>query len=120
MINLIDAFAEFVASHPEFSVTEKKTISECLKHLLDSDPEKEIMRRALEHYANQYNWPYEVESPDGFAVYGMESIEATAIARNALDMSEKALAACLHSMYEDQFYAKTLSEVHLMMENRVA
>lgn len=120
MVNLVDAFAEFVACHPEFSLTDKQKLSDCLKQLLDADPEKEIMRRALEHYANEYNWPYETEHPDGFRIAGMEEQESTAIARNALHMSEQALAACLHSMYEDQFYAQTLSDVHPMKGSRVA
>lgn len=120
MVNLVDAFAEFVACHPEFSLTEKQKLSECLKHLLDADPEKEIMRRALEHYANEFNWPYETEHPDGFRIAGMEEQESTEIARNALHMSEQALAACLRSMYEDQFYATSLSDVHPIADNRVA
>ncbi len=120
MINLFDAFAEFVAIHPGISEAEKRNISGCLKNLLDADPEKEIMRRALEHYANDFNWPYVVESPEGYAVFGMEAIEATSLARNALNSSQVALDACLLSMYEDHHNAEIVADVQLMMENRVA
>jgi hypothetical protein len=120
MINLFDAFAEFVSTHPAISEAEKRNISACLKTLLDADPEKEIMRRTLEHYANEYNWPYVVESPEGAAVFGMEAIEATQLARNALDSSQDTLEACLLSMYEDQTKTDMVVDVQLMMENRVA
>jgi hypothetical protein len=120
MINLFDAFAEFVATHPGISEAEKRNISACLKNLLDADPEKEIMRRALEHYANDFNWPYVVESPEGYAVFGMEAVEATNLARNALNSSQIALEACLLSMYEDHINAEIVADVQLMMENRVA
>jgi hypothetical protein len=120
MINLFDAFAEFIATHPAISNAEKRNISGCLKTLLDADPEKEIMRRTLEHYANEFNWPYVVESPDGGAVFGMEAVEATKLAQNALDSSQDALEACLLSMYEDNTNAEVVADVQLMMENRVA
>jgi spore coat polysaccharide biosynthesis protein SpsF (cytidylyltransferase family) len=120
MINLLDAFAEFVSTHPAISNVEKLNISGCLKNILDADPEKEIMRRALEHYANEYNWPYVVESPEGYAVFGMEAMEATQLARNALNSSQLALEACLLSMYEDQANAEIVADVQLMMEKKVA
>ena len=120
MINLFDAFAEFVSSHPTISDGEKHNLSVCFKSLLDADPEKEIMRRALEHYANEYNWPYVVESPEGCAVFGMEAMEATQLARNALNLSQATLEACLLSMYEDQANAEVVADVQLMMESRVA
>jgi hypothetical protein len=120
MINFFDAFAAFVTTHPGISEAEKRNISACLKNLLDADPEKEMMRRALEHYANEFNWPYVVESPDGYAVFGMEAMEATQLARNALNSSQQALEACLLSMYEDQNNAEVVADVQLMMENRVA
>lgn len=120
MINFLDAFAEFVSIHPEISDAEKHNISGCLKDLLDADPEKEIMRRALEHYANEYNWPYAVETPEGYSVFGMEAVEATQLARNALNSSQVALEVCLLSMYEDQSNAEIVANVQLMMESRVA
>ena len=120
MINLFDAFAEFISNNPTISEAERRNISACLKNLLDADPEKEIMRRALEHYANEFNWPYVVESPEGQAVFGMEAVEATQLARNALDSSQVALEACLLSMYEDQMNTEVVETMHLMMENRVA
>lgn len=120
MINLFDAFAQFVAIHPEVSEAERRNIAGCLKNLLDADPEKEIMRRALEHYANEYNWPYVVESAEGYAVFGMEAVEATSLARNALNSSQVALEACLLSMYEDHKKAEAVADVQLMMESRVA
>jgi hypothetical protein len=120
MINLFDAFTVFVSNHPGISEAEKRNISGCLKNLLDADPEKEIMRRALEHYANEYNWPYVVESEGGYAVFGMEALEATNLARNALNSSKVALEACLLSMYEDNNNANMVADVQLMMENRVA
>ena len=120
MINLFDAFAEFVALHPRITEAERRNVAGCLKNLLDADPEKEIMRRALEHYANEFNWPYVVETPEGIAVFGMEAKESTQLARNALDSSQDALDACLLSMYEDQHNAEVVADVQLMMENRVA
>ena len=120
MINLFDAFTVFVSNQPGISEAEKRNISACLRTLLDADPEKEIMRRALEHYANEYNWPYVVESPDGYAVFGMNAIEATTLAQNALNSSKLALEACLLSMYEDNNNANMVADVQLMMENRVA
>jgi hypothetical protein len=120
MINLFDAFAEFITTHPSISNAEKRNISACLKTLLDADPEKEIMRRTLEHYANEYNWSYVVESSQGAVLFGMEAVEATQLARNALDSSQDALEACLISMYEDNANAEVIADMHLMMENRVA
>ena len=120
MINLFDAFAEFVAIHPDISEAERRNIVGCLKNLLDADPEKEIMRRALEHYANEYNWPYVVESSEGFAVFGMEAVEATSFARHALNSSQLELDACLISMYEDHENAEAVADVQMMMESRVA
>lgn len=120
MINLFDAFAEFVAIHPRLSEAEKRNISGCLRDLLDADPEKEIMRRALEHYANEFNWLYVVESPDGDAVYGMEAMEATNLASNALNSSQVALESCLMSMYESHEKVSIVADVSLLMENRVA
>jgi hypothetical protein len=120
MINLFDAFAEFVAIHPGISEAERRNIAGCLKDLLDADPEKEIMRRALEHYANEFNWPYAVESEDGYAVFGMEAVEATSLARNALNSSQLALESCLLAMYEDRRNAEAVANVQLMMESRVA
>lgn len=120
MINLLDAFAEFVSNNPEISTAEKRNISACLKNLLDADPEKEIMRRTLEHYANEFNWPYVVESPEGGAVFGMEAAEAISMARNALDASQLTLEDCLISMYQEQVNVEVVETVQLMMENRVA
>ncbi len=120
MVNLFNAFVAFISDHPGISGVERQNISGCLKDLLDADPEKEIMRRALEHYANEYNWPYVVESPDGYAVFGMEAMEATSLARNALNTSQLALETCLISMYDDNYNAEVVADVQLMMENRVA
>jgi len=47
-------------------------------------------------------------------------MEATQLARNALDSSQLALEACLLSMYEDQAKAEVVADVQLMMESRVA
>jgi hypothetical protein len=120
MINLLDTFAEFVSIHPDITAAEKRNISACLKNLLDADPEKEIMRRALEHYANEYNWPYVVESPEGYAVFGMEAMEATQLARNALNLSQVTLETCLLSMYEGQANIEIITDVQSIMEHRVA
>ena len=102
MTTLLRAFSMFVASNPEFSVSEKQNLTESLRHLLDADPEKEIMRRALEHYANEYNWPFETESPEGFPIYGMDSREATTIAQDALSASEETLQYYLKMMLEEK------------------
>ena len=118
MVNLLDTFAEFISIHPDISDVEKRNISVCLKNLLDADPEKEIMRRALEHYANEYNWLNVDESSEGYAVFGMEAIEATQLARNALDLSQTALETCLLSMYEGQSNVQVTANVHLMVERR--
>lgn len=120
MIRFVDAFTQFVALHPDFSLSDKQEISQCLKQLLDADPEKEIMRRALEHYANQYNWPYEVRTTEGYRITGMNAQEATGIAQDALESSEKALANCLRSMYDGKVAAKTILDVQLIMTNRSA
>tara|TARA_B110000003_G_C16588800_1_gene510972 strand:+ start:546 stop:1001 length:456 start_codon:yes stop_codon:yes gene_type:complete len=102
MVNLFDAFAEFLAGHPDLSYAEKNNISLCLKNLLDADPEKEMMRRALEHYANVYNWPYRAQSAEGKMVLGMKAAEAVALARDALALGDVALKSCLLSMYDDK------------------
>jgi hypothetical protein len=120
MIDLFDAFAEFVSTHPAISDAEKRNVAACLKSLLDADPEKEIMRRTLEHYANEFNWPYVLESPQGAAVFGMEAIEATQLARNALDSSQDRLEEYLLAMCQDQNRMDMVVDVQLMMENRVA
>jgi hypothetical protein len=120
MINLFDAFAEFVSVHPGLTEAERCNIAGCLKDLLDADPEKEMMRCALEHYANEYNWPYLLKNDEGYEVFGMVAEEATGLARNALNSSEIALAACLLSMYEDHSEPETIADVPLMMKRRVA
>ena len=120
MINLFDAFAEFVSIHPGITEAERRNIADCLKDLLDADPEKEIMRCALEHYANEFNWPYVLKTDDGYVVFGMEAEDATGLARNALNASEIALVACLLSMYEDHTEPETVAEVQSIMKSRVA
>jgi hypothetical protein len=119
MINLLDAFAEFVSAHPDMSKADKQDISGCLRNLLDADPEKEIMRRALEHYANEFNWPYAVES-EGGAILGMQESEAILLARNALSVSQLTLETCLLSMYDDKFNAEIDSNISVLIVNRVA
>ncbi|MGK0474978.1 MAG: hypothetical protein ACJAYV_000629 [Oleispira sp.] len=120
MINLFDAFAEFVSIHPGITEAERRNIAGCFKDLLDADPEKEIMRCALEHYANEYNWPYVLETCEGYLVFGMEAKEATSLAHNALNSSQIALAACLLSMCNNHTDAEAVAEVQLIMESRVA
>jgi hypothetical protein len=120
MINLFDAFTEFVAIHPGISAADRRNVAGCLKNLLDADPEKEIMRRTLEHYANEFNWPYMADFPDGYAVLGMEATEATNRARHALKSSQLALEACLLSMYEDHAKVEAIADVHLLVESQVA
>jgi hypothetical protein len=120
MINLFDAFTAFVAIHPGMSAADRRNVAGCLKNLLDADPEKEIMRRTLEHYANEFNWPYMTDSPDGYAVLGMEAGEATNHARHALKLSQLELETCLLSMYEDHAKVEAISDVHLLVESQVA
>jgi hypothetical protein len=120
MINLFDAFAEFVSIHPGIADAERRNIAGCLKDLLDADPEKEIMRCALEHYANEFNWPYVLKTDEGYTAFGMEAEEATGLARNALNSSQIALVACLLSIYDDQAEPDTVAEVESIMKNRVA
>jgi hypothetical protein len=120
MINLFDAFAEFLSIHPGITEAERRNIVGCLKDLLDADPEKELMRCALEHYANEFNWPFVLKTEEGDEVFGMEAEEATGLARNALNSSQMALMACLLSMYEDHKNAEIAAEVQLIMKSRVA
>jgi hypothetical protein len=120
MINLFDAFAEFVSIHPGLTEAERRNIAGCLKDLLDADPEKEMMRCALEHYANEFNWPYVLKTDEGYEVFGMAAKEATGLARNALNSSQIALVACLLSMYEDHTEPETVADVQLLMKSRVA
>jgi hypothetical protein len=120
MINLFDAFAEFVSIHPGITEAERRNIAGCLKDLLDADPEKEMMRCALEHYANEFNWPFVLKTEEGYGVFGMEAKEATSLARNALNSSQSALAGCLLSMYNNHTDAETAAEVQLIIESRVA
>jgi hypothetical protein len=120
MINLFDAFAEFVSIHPGLTEAERRNIADCLKDLLDADPEKEIMRCALEHYANEFNWHYILKNDEGHEVFGMAAEEATGLARNALYSSEIALVECLLSMYENHTEPGTVAEVPLMIKRWVA
>jgi phage portal protein BeeE len=120
MINLFDAFAEFVSTHPGITEAERRNIAHCLKDLLDADPEKEMMRCALEHYANEFNWPYVLTNDEGYEVFGMAAEEATCLARNALNSSQIALMACLLSMYEDHTELETVAELQLIMKRQVA
>ena len=89
MKRLLEAFSLFVHDHPEFTETESKQLARQLQMLMDSDPEKIVLRQALEYYANEYNWPYEMHSPDGITITGMEVVEATQIAQNALRASDQ-------------------------------
>ncbi len=78
---------------------------------VDADPEKEIMRRALEHYANEYNWPYVVESPEGYAVFGMEAMDdgmaATYTSPESFSQLESNLET-LHTRY-------TILQLHVLV-----
>lgn len=119
MINLLDAFVEFVSTHPEMSSADKRDISGCLRNLLDADPEKEIMRRALEHYANEFNWSYTIES-SGESVLAMEEPDAIQLARDALSVGQVTLEDCLLSMYQDTSKAEIDSNISVFVANRVA
>lgn len=113
MINLFDAFTEFLSNNTELSRVEKHNVSMCLKNLLDADPEKEIMRRALEHYANDYNWPYRGQTVEGRTMLGMESKEAVGLARDALECGSESLRSCLLSMYDENTHKHIKAESNL-------
>ena len=88
MKRLLEAFALFVNENEEFDDKDREQLAKHLQLLLDSDPEKVVLRQALQYYANQHNWPYEMHSPDGICITGMEAQEAVEIARHALLASD--------------------------------
>lgn len=89
MKRLLEAFAQFVNESPDFNEKDTEQLAKHLQLLLDSDPEKVVLRQALQYYANEFNWPYEMHSPDGITITGMEVEEATEIARQALAASNQ-------------------------------
>lgn len=102
MKKLLEAFALFVHDHPEFSQAEGEQISQYLQMILDADPEKTVMRQALQYYANEYNWPYEMHSPDGMSITGMEAEEATEVAKQALNASVELKREIMIAMQDGQ------------------
>lgn len=91
MNSLLNAFANFLQESSSIDHDEQMHIADQIKRLLDADPEKLIMRKALEYYANEHNWPYDMHSPDGIGVIGMDGDEATDIARQALKQADESL-----------------------------
>ncbi len=85
----LEAFAQFVNENEEFDDKDREQLAKHLQLLLDSDPEKVVLRQALQYYANEHNWPYEMHSPDGICITGMEAEEAIDIARHALIASDQ-------------------------------
>jgi hypothetical protein len=100
MKTLLDAFALFLQSHPQFSQTDHDHVAQQLKMLLNADPEKIVLRQALEYYANEFNWPYQTQTPDGIQVVGMDVEEATEIARHAMASSDQLLKEIIVSLQQ--------------------
>jgi hypothetical protein len=100
MKTLLDAFALFLQSHPQFSQTDHDHVAQQLKMLLNADPEKIVLRQALEYYANEFNWPYQTQTPDGIQVVGMDVEEATEIARHAMASSDMLLQEIIISLQQ--------------------
>lgn len=107
---LLEAFAVFIHDHPDFTEKDTTHIAEHLQLLLDSDPEKIVLRQALEYYANEYNWPYETHSPDGLTITGMEVQEATEIAKQALSSSDQLKKEIMSLMLEGKSTDKLLKK----------
>lgn len=110
MKRLLDAFALFVHEHPEFSQKDTDLIAQHLRMLMDSDPEKVVLRQALEYYANEYNWPYEMHSPDGLTISGMEVEEAAQIAQDALESSDQLKREIMTLMLEGKATAVAMKK----------
>lgn len=117
MKRLLEAFALFINGSSEFNEDDVEQIAKYLQLLLDSDPEKVVLRQALQYYANEYNWPYEMHSPDGICINGMEAEEATEIARHALAASDKLKKEILSAIREGGDTKKVLQN-HAHRENR--
>ncbi len=101
MKKLLEAFALFVQENPRFSQSDSKQVAEYLQMIMDADPEKVLLRQALEYYANDYNWPYQIQTPDGIQVNGMDVEEATGIAKQALYSSDSLKKEILHVMVQE-------------------
>lgn len=101
MKKLLEAFALFVQESPRFNQSEGQQVAEYLKMIMDADPEKVLLRQALEYYANDYNWPYQIQTPDGIQVCGMADEEATEIAKQALNASDSLKREILYTMVQE-------------------
>lgn len=108
MKRLLEAFAQFVNESQEFDAKDTEQMAKHLQLLLDSDPEKVVLRQALQYYANEFNWPYEMHSPDGITITGMEAEEATEIARHALAASDHLKKEILLTIREGSDTSKVL------------
>lgn len=98
---LLEAFAQFLHENPDFTDQDIATVGDCLQTIMDSDPEKVVLKQALLFYANEANWPYETHSPDGINIIGMEAQEATDVAKMALNSSRRLRAEVMSSVLED-------------------
>jgi hypothetical protein len=101
MKRLLEAFAQFLNENPEYTDQDIATIDDCLKTIMDADPEKVVLRQALLFYANENNWPYETHSPDGVSVIGMDAQEALDVANMALNSSQRLRAEVMSTILED-------------------
>lgn len=101
MKRLLEAFAEFLHEHPDYTDDDVATMGDCLKTIMDADPEKVVLKQALQFYANDKNWPYETHSPDGITVLGMEAHEAVDVAKMALNSSNRLRAEVMSAILED-------------------
>jgi len=102
MKRLLEAFALFVSDHPDFDDADSQTIAELLKRIMEADPEKLVMRQALEYYANESNWVYESVNADGDAVLGMDLNEASTVAKYALENSSRVQREVLSLMVQNE------------------
>ena len=101
MKRLLEAFAQFLHENPEFTDDDVETMGDCLRTIMDADPEKVVLKQALQFYANDRNWPYETHSPDGVSVIRMESHEAVDVAKMALNSSKRLRSEVLSTILEE-------------------
>lgn len=81
---LMDEFIKFINVDINLTEEQRQSLARQLQALLASDPDKQVMRQALEFYANPENWAYRLCSPDDICVMGMDDEYAVDVAQSAL------------------------------------
>ncbi len=119
MNQLLEAFALFVQDCPQFNKSDSIKVADFLGLLMDPDPQRAVMKEALEHYANRFNWPYQIQTPDGIQVSGMDVLEATEIAQQALRTSDVIKREIMHVLI-DEGGATDMWHTQLIMPIRVS